>query len=86
MEREKSIFFPNLFLRMFVVGILLALLLLGATLIFWHTAVGGVMHLFGVDEKALGRIVLSFFTNVRLVVLFLFLVPAIALHWMAKKQ
>ena len=69
-----------------MVGIALALLLLGATLVFWNTAAGWVMHLFGVDEKALGRIVLSFFTNVRLVVLYLFLVPAIALHWTAKKQ
>jgi hypothetical protein len=85
MEREKTIFFRNLFLRMFVVGIVFALLLLGATLVFWNTAAGLVMHLFMVDEKALGRIVLIFFTNVRLIVLFLFLVPAIALHWAAKK-
>ena len=69
----------------FVVGIVVALLLLGATLAFWNVAAGWVMHLFSVDEKTLGRIVLTFFTNVRIVVLFFFLVPAIALHWMAKK-
>ena len=86
MEREKIIFFRNLFLRMFVVGIVFALLLFGATLAFWDTAAGWVMDLFRVDEKALGRIVLVFFTNVRLVVVFFFLVPAIALHWMAKKR
>ena len=85
MEREKVIFLRNLFLRMFVVGIVIALLLLGATLAFWNAAAGWVMHLFSVDEKTLGRIVLTFFTNVRIVVLFFFLVPAIALHWAAKK-
>ena len=85
MEHEKIIFLRNLFLRMFVVGIVIALLLFGATLAFWNVAVGWAMHLFGVDEKTLGRIVLTFFTNVRIVVLFFFLVPAIALHWTAKK-
>jgi len=86
MEHEKIIFLRNLFLRMFVVGIVIALLLLGATLAFWKVAAGWAMHLFGVDEKTLGRIVLTFFTNVRIVVLFFFLVPAIALHWMARKS
>jgi len=86
MEREKIIFLRNLFLRMFVVGIVIALLLFGATLAFWNTAAGWVTHLFSVDEKTLGRIVLTFFTNVRIVVLFFFLVPAIALHWTAKKS
>lgn len=86
MEREKIIFWRDLFLRMFVVGLVIALLLFGATIAFWTIAAGWVMHLFGVDEKALGRIVLIFFTNVRIVVLFFFLVPAIALHWMAKKR
>ena len=86
MEHEKIIFLRNLFLRMFVVGIVIALLLFGATLAFWNTAAGWVMHLFSVDEKTLGRIVLTFFTNVRIVVLFFFLVPAIALHWTAKES
>ena len=45
-----------------------------------------MMGSFSVDEKTLGRIILTFFAHVRLIVLFLFLVPAIALHWMAKKQ
>lgn len=86
MERKKIIFFRNLFLRMLVVSVVLALLLFGATIAFWDLAAGWMMHLFKVDEKTLGQIVLIFFTNVRLVVLFLFLVPALALHWMAQKQ
>ncbi len=86
MEREQIIFFRNLFLRAFVIGVVIALLLFGATLLFWSTAADWMQHLFKVDEKELGRIVLLFFTNVRLVVVFLFLVPALALHWMARKQ
>ena len=85
MDREKVIFFRNLFLRLFVIGVVFAILLFVATLAFWNTATGLVMHLFKVDEKELGRIVLSFFLNMRLIVLFLFLAPALALHWTAKK-
>jgi hypothetical protein len=86
MERDKIIFWRDLFLRMFVVGIVVAVLLFGATMALWNTAAASVMHLFGVNEEALGRVVLIFFANVRIVLLFFFLVPAIALHWMAKKQ
>jgi hypothetical protein len=85
MDREKIILFRNLFLRLFVIGIVFAILLFVATLAFWTTATGLVMHLFKVDEKELGGIVLSFFLNMRLIVLFLFLAPALALHWTAKK-
>ena len=86
MERDKIIFWRDLFLRMFVVGIVVAVLLFGATMALWNTAAAWVIHLFSVNEEALGRIVLTFFLNVRIVLLFFFLVPAIALHWMAKKQ
>ena len=85
MDREKIIFFRNLFLRLFVIGIVFAILLFVATLAFWNTAAGWTMHLFKVDERELGRIVLSFFINMRIIVLFFFLAPALALHWTAKK-
>lgn len=86
MEREKIIFFRNLFLRAFVVGVVFALVLLGATFLLWDTAAAMMLSLLKVDEKEFGRIVLTFFVHVRLVVVFLFLVPAVALHWTAKKQ
>jgi hypothetical protein len=86
MDREKTIFFRNLFLRAFVISLVLALLLFGATMAFWSTAARLTQRLFQVDEKELGRIVLVFFTNVRIVILFLFLAPALALHWTARKQ
>lgn len=86
MERDKIIFWRDLFLRMFVVGLVVAMLLFGATMALWNTAAAWVMHFFSVNEEALARIVLTFFLNVRIVLLFFFLVPTIALHWMAKKQ
>ena len=85
MDREKIIFFRNLFLRMFVIGIVFAILLLVATIVFWNSAAGWAMQMFKVDEKELGRVALQFFTNIRIVVLFFFLAPALALHWTAKK-
>jgi hypothetical protein len=85
MDREKIIFFRNLFLRMFVIGIVFAILLFVSTFVFWNSAAGWAMQMFKVDEKELGRIALQFFTNIRIVVLFFFLAPALALHWMAKK-
>jgi uncharacterized membrane protein YphA (DoxX/SURF4 family) len=63
-----------------------AVLLFVATFTFWNTWAGWVEHLFNVDEKELGKVVLVFFTHVRLVLVFLFLAPALALHWSAKSK
>jgi hypothetical protein len=37
------------------------------------------------NEKELGALTLIFFANLRVVIVFSFLVPALALHWIAKK-
>ena len=86
MEHEKIIFLRNVFFRAFVIGVVFALLIFAVTFAFWSTWSSWVLHLFKVDERELGRIVLLFFTLVRLVLVFLFLVPALALHWTAKKR
>lgn len=86
MDREKIIFLRNFFLRAFVIGVALALLMFAATMLLWHTAAAWVNHFFSLEEKDLGRIVLAFFLDVRLVILFFFLTPALALHWMTKKR
>ena len=84
MNQESIILWRNILLRSFVVGVVATLLLLGATIAFWHAAVAWAGFLFHVEEKALARNVLQFFTNVRLIVVYLFLVPALALHWTQK--
>ena len=85
MEREKIIFLRNFFLRAFVVGILFALFYWIATLALWHTYTPWLTEQFKLDEKEVGALTLNFFANVRIVIVFFFLVPALALHWSAKK-
>ncbi len=86
MEYEKIIFFRNFFLKAFIIGVLFAIFYFVVTYAFWETATAWAAHVFKVDEKELGRIVLVFFTNVRLVLVFLFLVPALFLHCSARKK
>lgn len=86
MEREKIIFFRNFLLRAFVIGLAFALFYFGAAYLFWNVSVSWAHSMFKVDEKQLGQVVLQFFLNVRIVLVFLFLVPALALHWSAKKK
>ena len=84
MEREKIIFLRNFFFRAFVIGLAFALFYFVLTVALWDIWEPLVLHLFKVDEKEIGRIAVLFFTEVRLVVVFLFLVPALALHWTSK--
>jgi len=85
MENEKIIFWRNLLLRTFLVGLLIAIVMFVVLISFWHTWEMLVANLFGTDEKEFGNVILYFFTNVRLILVFLILSPAIALHWMSKK-
>jgi hypothetical protein len=39
-----------------------------------------------IDEKEFGRLALLFFIQLRVALVFFFLVPALALHWMARKR
>lgn len=85
MEPEKIIFLRNLFLRAFVVGVLFAFFYWLVTLALWQAYAPWLMERFKLDEKDLGALTLNFFANVRIVLVFFFLVPALALHWSAKK-
>jgi hypothetical protein len=85
-EREKIIFLRSFFCRAFVIGLAFALFYFVLTVALWDTWKPLVLHLFKVDEKEIGRIAVLFFTEVRLVVVFLFLVPALALHWALKRR
>ena len=86
MDYDKIIFFRNFFLRAFIIGVAFALFYFVATYIFWNTAESWATHFFKIDEKEFGRLVLMFFIELRVVVVFLFLVPALALHWMARRK
>src|SRR5215212_8853967 len=86
MEYEKIIFFRNFFFRAFIVGLVFALFYFVATYLFWNTGISWTTHSFKIEEKEFGRVVLLFFVELRVVLVFFFLVPALALHWMAKKR
>ena len=86
MEREKIIFFRNFFFTAFIIGLVFALFYFAATTLLWHTATSWATHLFKIDEKEFGRLVLLFFIELRVVIVFFFLVPALALHWMVRKK
>jgi hypothetical protein len=86
MEREKILLLRNILLRAFLIGVIFAVLFFVLTLAFWSTWTSLVEHWFKIDEKELGRIAVLFFTQIRIVLIFFFLVPALALHWTAKKQ
>ena len=86
MDREKIIFFRNFFFSAFIIGLVFALFYFAATALLWDTAVSWAMQFFQIDEKEFGRLVLLFFIQLRVVLVFFFLVPALALHWMARKK
>ncbi|PYI99317.1 MAG: hypothetical protein DME98_01050 [Verrucomicrobia bacterium] len=86
MDRDKIIFFRNFFFTAFVIGLIFGLFYFGVTLLFWRTGAAMTAHFFKIDEKEFGRLVLLFFIQLRVVLVFFFLVPALALHWMARKK
>jgi hypothetical protein len=82
---RKNHFLPEFFPARLVVGILFALFYWIVTLTLWHAYVPWLIERFKLDEKELGALTLNFFANVRIVIVFFFLVPALVLHWSSKK-
>ena len=86
MEREKIIFLRNFFLRAFIIGAAFGLFYFLVMFAFGNTAAHLTTWLFNIDEREFGRLALMFFLELRIVLVFLFLVPALALHWMVSKR
>lgn len=86
MDTAKILFYRNFLFRCFLVGLGVAILLFAATVALrdiWMPLAAGVFKL---EEAEVSEQVLGTLFNVRLILLFFFLVPALALHWMAKVQ
>lgn len=86
MNREQIIFFRNFLFRAFLIGLAFALFYFVATWAGWNTWVSWSASAFKIDEKDFGRLVVMFFLGMRIVLVFFFLVPALALHWMARRM
>ena len=86
MDRDKMIFFRNFFFAAFIIGLIFALFYFLATILLWNTAASWATHFFKIDEKEFGGLVLLFFIQLRIVLVFFFLVPALALQWMTRKR
>ena len=84
MEHDKIIFFRNFLFRAFIIGVAFGVFYFIITFAFWNVWASWVASFFRVDEKEFGRLMLVFFATLRIVLVFLFLVPALALHWMAR--
>lgn len=76
----------NVLFKAFLIGLAIFILLLVVTAVFWHPWSSLIMNLFKVDEMTLGKLVVNSFLNARIILLFIFLVPAVAIHIVLKKM
>ena len=83
---EQIVFFRNLFFRAFLIGFAFALFYFLATCAGWNTWAAWWRSFFNIDEREFSRLVMAFFLEMRIVLVFFFLVPTLALHWMAKTR
>ena len=83
MEKQQVLFFRNLLLRVFVVGVIFGILYLILTISFWDTWVS-VFGMWKIEEKDAAMLMAASFTLLRIILVFLLLVPAVALHWTSK--
>lgn len=84
METEKIIFFRNFLLRTFFIGVLIAIFFALVTFGLWDMMMPWVANLFKIEPEEMGELVIGFFMNVRIVLVFFMLAPALALHWMSR--
>ncbi|MFA5041167.1 MAG: hypothetical protein WC464_06000 [Bdellovibrionales bacterium] len=86
MKYETLRLIRNLLLRCFVIGFLFAVFLCLVTYFCWTPCVGLIGGIFHINEAALSPLVIKFFLNIRFFLIFLVLVPALAIHWTLKRE
>ncbi len=86
MDNGKIIFWRNFLLRTFLIGFILAILLFMGTVSIWQHWSSLINNLFGIDEKELGKLFVNSMLYLRILLLFVILAPAIALHSLVKKK
>lgn len=86
MQKQNLILIRNLLLKTFLVGLLFAILIFVLTTTFWDKWSTMVFSRFAVNPKELGEMFVNSMLYIRFYLLFVILVPAIALHWTIKSK
>ena len=86
MEKQKLIFIRDFLLRTFVIGLVFAILLFVITATFWDRWSGFLYAKFQVPKDELGELVVDSFLHLRLYLIFVILVPGLAMHWLIRSK
>jgi hypothetical protein len=86
METDKMIFLRGFLFKTFLVGVLFAIIVALLTFAMRGVFMPLATNVFRVEEAEVNELIFAFFLNVRLVLLFFFLVPAVALHWIIRSK
>ena len=86
METDKMIFFRSFLFNTFLIGLLFAILLFIGNIALRSTYMPIATSIFVIEEAEVNELILAFFLNVRLILLFFILAPAVAMHWMIRNK
>lgn len=86
MQKQNLKLIRDILFRIFVIGVLFAIFFFVMTASFWDFWTSMIYSKFQVSEKEFGGKVVDFFLYLRFYLVFIILVPAIALHWIIKTQ
>lgn len=86
METKKLLLLRNLFFKAFLIGLAAFLILLFGTIFIWEIWSSFIEAKLNVAPATLGELVVNSFLLSRMIIVFLFLVPAIALHVIIKNS
>jgi hypothetical protein len=86
METDKMIFLRGFLFKTFLVGVLFAIIVALLTFAMRGVFMPLAINVFRVEEAEVNELIFAFFLNVRLILLFFFLAPALALHWMIRSK
>ncbi len=86
METEKILFLRNFLFRTFLIGLVIAIVLGLVTIAFWHSLVPWAAGLIGIQPAEVRELTIVFFMDIRIILIFFMLTPALGLHWMYKSK
>lgn len=86
MDLQQLTQLRNFFFKAFLIGLAAFLILLFGTIFIWDIWSSFIELKLKVNPATLGELVVNSFLITRMIIIFLFLVPAIALHIIIKKS